>query len=62
MVTSLLKAGSVPDTLFTKETMQQEAYCSGLGKVLLSGLGKDRLETYLAGGPFIRLRSSMRTS
>jgi DNA-binding IclR family transcriptional regulator len=55
MVTYLLKTGHAQNDLFTKETMQQEAYCSGLGKALLSGLGKDRLESYLAGGPFIRL-------
>ncbi len=55
MVTYVLKAGRTSDTLFTKEAMQQEAYCSGLGKVLLGGLESDRLSAYLAGGPFIRL-------
>jgi DNA-binding IclR family transcriptional regulator len=55
MVTYLLKVGVNSDDLFTKEAMQQEAYCSGLGKVLLAGLRKDRLDTYLEAGPFIRL-------
>lgn len=55
MVTYLLKVGSLRDELFTKEAMQQEAYCSGLGKVLLAGLRNDRLDSYLEGGPFIRL-------
>lgn len=58
MVTYLLKVGVTPDDLFTKETMQQEAYCSGLGKVLLAGLRKDRLDSYLDGGPFIRLTAN----
>lgn len=58
MVTYLLKVGVTRDDLFTKEAMQQEAYCSGLGKVLLAGLRKDRLESYLEGGPFIRLTAN----
>lgn len=58
MVTYLLKVGVTGDDLFTKEAMQQEAYCSGLGKVLLAGLRQDRLDNYLEGGPFIRLTAN----
>lgn len=58
MVTYLLKVGATNDDLFTQEAMQQEAYCSGLGKVLLAGLRKDRLDAYLEGGPFVRLTAN----
>jgi len=58
MVTYLLKVGGTSDDLFTKEAMQQEAYCSGLGKVLLAGLRKDGLDSYLEGGPFISLTAN----
>ncbi len=34
---------------------QQEAYCSALGKVLLSGLTEDQLEEYLRDGKLIAL-------
>lgn len=54
MVTYLVKAPGVRDVL-TREGMQLEAYCSGIGKVLLAHLPPDRLQTYLANGPFIRL-------
>ena len=41
--------------LFTREGIQLEAYCSGIGKVLLSALPpKDRAH-YLANGPFVPL-------
>src|SRR3546814_4531438 len=35
MVTYLIKEGSEPD-VFTREGIQLEAYCSGIGKVLLA--------------------------
>ncbi|MGE4409008.1 MAG: IclR family transcriptional regulator [Sphingobium sp.] len=55
MVTYLLKEGVGKEALFTRQNMQMEAYCSGLGKVLLAGLDEEALETYLANGPFIAL-------
>ena len=54
MVTYLVKAAGVTDVL-TQEGMQLEAYCSGIGKVLLAFLPLDEREQYLAGGPFVRL-------
>ena len=54
MVTYLVKAAGVTEVL-TQEGMQLEAYCSGIGKVLLSALPLDEREAYLAGGPFPRL-------
>lgn len=61
MVTYLVKAGRSRDRLFTREGMQLEAYCSGIGKVLLAHLDDDERERYLAGGPFIALTPNTRT-
>ncbi|MAN74784.1 MAG: IclR family transcriptional regulator [Henriciella sp.] len=40
---------------FTREGMQLEAYCSGVGKVLLAGLSDEALEDYLDEGDFVPL-------
>lgn len=40
---------------FTQENAQLEAYCSGIGKVLLAWLPAAMRAKYLAGGPFIAL-------
>lgn len=58
MVTYLVREPGGGRGLFTAETMQQEAYCSALGKVLLAALPGDEMEAYLAGGPFIGLTTS----
>jgi IclR family transcriptional regulator, acetate operon repressor len=55
MVTYLVKAGQSSDALFTKVGMQLEAYCSGIGKVLLAHLPAQAQANYLAEGPFIAL-------
>lgn len=55
MVTYLAKAGHRSGALFTREGMQLEAYCSALGKVLLAALSHERLENYLAAGPFVAI-------
>lgn len=55
MVTYLVKAGESADALFTRIGMQLEAYCSGIGKVLLANLPEPELARYLAGGPFVAL-------
>jgi DNA-binding IclR family transcriptional regulator len=39
----------------TRMGSQLEAYCSGLGKVLLAGLGEETLDAYLDDGPFVAL-------
>ncbi len=54
MVTYLVKEGSHPD-VFTREGIQLEAYCSGIGKILLAHLPKDEQAEYLENGPFIAL-------
>lgn len=55
MVTYLLKAARGRAHLFTREGTQLEAYCTGIGKVLLASLPDSELDEYLASGPFIRL-------
>ncbi len=55
MVTYRIKTGRGASALFTRIGMQLEAYCSGIGKVLLAHLPAAERETYLAGGPFLAL-------
>lgn len=55
MVTYRIKAGQGAKSLFTKVGMQLEAYCSGMGKVLLAHLPEELRRAYLAGGPFVAL-------
>lgn len=57
MVTYLIKEAPTQNAIFTQETMQLEAYCSGVGKVLLAALPKADREAYLAGGSFVPLTS-----
>jgi len=52
MVTYRLKTGKGAGDLFTKVSLQLEAYCTGIGKVLLAHLSDVERETYLANGPF----------
>lgn len=52
MVTYRIKTGQGAGDLFTKVGMQLEAYCSGIGKVLLAHLPEKAQEDYLATGPF----------
>ena len=58
MVTYLIKAGAAGAAAFARQGMQLEAYCSGVGKVLLAHLPEDELDDYLANGPFIRLTAN----
>lgn len=52
MVTYRIKTGQGAGALFTRVGMQLEAYCSGIGKVLLANLAEERRRAYLATGPF----------
>lgn len=52
MVTYRIKAGEGAGGFFTKVGMQLEAYCSGIGKILLASLPDRDREAYLASGPF----------
>lgn len=55
MVTYRAKAGVSKGGLFTEVGGQLEAYCSGIGKVLLAHLPEDERNAYLANGPFVAL-------
>nr|WP_254911461.1 IclR family transcriptional regulator [Sphingomonas sp. CDS-1] len=55
MVTYRLKIGQGAAGLFTRVGMQLEAYCSGMGKVLLANLPREERDAYLANGPFVAL-------
>jgi DNA-binding IclR family transcriptional regulator len=60
MVTYVVKVASKTAAAgagFTRENAQLEAYCSGLGKVLLAWLPEEERERYLAAGPFVPLTS-----
>lgn len=61
MVTYLLKAGRAARTIFTREGTQLEAYCTGIGKVLLAALPVAVREDYLKNGPFIQLTANTLT-
>jgi len=58
MVTYLVKAigrAANAESVFTRENAQLEAYCSGIGKVLLAWLPENQRAQYLAAGPFVAL-------
>lgn len=57
MVTYIAKAEIPGSEVFTIESQQLEAYCSGIGKVLLAGQTENEIEAYLATGPFPQLTS-----
>lgn len=62
MVTYRIKTGDGAGELFTKVGLQLEAYCTGIGKVLLAHLPKAEREAYLANGPFPALTASTITT
>jgi len=55
MVTYLVKVGHGRQETISREGMQLEAYCSGVGKALLAFLPEEERRRYLAGGPFVKL-------
>lgn len=58
MVTYLVKAASPRTKIFTREGCQLEAYCSGIGKVLLAFLSNEVREQYLSEGLFVSLTTT----
>ena len=62
MVTYRIKVGNGAGDLFTRVGMQLEAYCTGIGKVLLANLDEMDLENYLAAGPFPALTTTTITN
>lgn len=55
MVTYRIKTGRGACDLFTRVDMQLEAYCSGMGKVLLAHLPAEQRAAYIANGAFVAL-------
>jgi len=55
MVHYVVREGGETHQPFTAEGTQLEGYCSAIGKILLAALPDTERESYLAGGPFIRL-------
>ena len=55
MVTYLAKSVFEGEEVFTRENGQLEAYCSAIGKVLLSHMTVDERRAYISSGPFPKL-------
>lgn len=58
MVTYRIKTGQAAGAFFTRVGLQLEAYCTGIGKVLLAHLPEAEREAYLATGPFPALTAN----
>jgi len=52
MVTYLVKVTAKEESLFTEENMQLEAYCTGIGKVLLGRMPDKVIDNYLREDSF----------
>ena len=61
MVTYLVKEHGGGAPVLTREQYQLEAYCSGIGKLLLAHLSAGAQAEYLASGPFVALTSRTAT-
>jgi len=61
MVTYIAKAHGGGPEILTQEGTQLEAYCSAVGKVLLSMLPDRSMHAYLAAGPFVALTDKTQT-
>lgn len=55
MVTYLVREGANDGAIHSQEGKQLEAYCSGIGKVLLAALPPFQQDSYLRSAPFIAL-------
>lgn len=62
MVTYLIKATRSEHEVLFQENQQLEAYCSGIGKVLLANISEDMLDAYLQAGPFLSITKNTITS
>lgn len=55
MITYVSKVHGGGPPVWTREGMQQEAYCSAVGRALLAELPERERRTYLAGGAFVAM-------
>ncbi|NIB42370.1 IclR family transcriptional regulator [Pseudomaricurvus alkylphenolicus] len=58
MVTYLVKCAVEGSGFFTRETAQLDAYCSGLGKVLLGSLSARELDNYFSSGTLPKITAA----
>jgi DNA-binding IclR family transcriptional regulator len=58
MVTYVVKEYGGGPPVLTSELIQLEAYCTGIGKVLLAHRDRPSVEAYLAAGPFVALTAN----
>ncbi|WP_100239278.1 IclR family transcriptional regulator [Sphingobium sp. LB126] len=55
MMTYLIKEGDAEDHALSRQGMQLEAYCTGLGKALLAHMPEPQRNDYLSSGTFVAL-------
>src|SRR3546814_15398235 len=55
MMTYLIKEGDAQDHTLSRQGMQLEAYCTGLGKALLAHMPETERNDYLSSGTFVPL-------
>lgn len=61
MVTYLVKESRDPEFQETKAGTQLEAYCTGIGKMLLAALPTKTRDDFLANGPFVPITANTLT-
>jgi DNA-binding IclR family transcriptional regulator len=62
MMTYLIKEGDAQDHTLSRQGMQFEAYCTGLGKALLAHMPEARRNDYLSSGTFVPLTPNTLTA
>src|SRR3546814_13422191 len=62
MMTYLIKEGDAQDHTLSRQGMQLEAYCTGLGKALLAHMPETERNDYLSSGTFVPLTPNTLTT
>ena len=62
MMTYLIKEGDAEDHTLSRQGMQLEAYCTGLGKALLAHMPEIERSDYLSSGNFVALTPNTLTT
>jgi IclR family transcriptional regulator, acetate operon repressor len=62
MMTYLIKEGDAQDHTLSRQGMQLEAYCTGLGKALLAHMPETKRNDYLSSGTFVPLTPNTLTT
>ncbi|WP_233350150.1 IclR family transcriptional regulator [Henriciella mobilis] len=61
MVTYLARHSVDPSFKFSQIGTQFEAYCTGIGKILLAGMHEQERDVFLANGPFVPITADTLT-